>query len=136
MKTTVALIEKGEDGTYGIYTPDLQSVIVGEGETVEEAKDDFENSVIEVRKAFSEKRKTLPKELQELKFIYKFDVASLFNYIDCINVSKFAQIAGISPSLMRQYKSGNTYISEKQAAKIESSLHDLGKKLMQVSLCK
>jgi hypothetical protein len=43
---------------------------------VEEAKDDFENSVIEVHKAFAEKRKALPKELQGLKFIYKFDVAS------------------------------------------------------------
>lgn len=44
MKTT-ALIEKGKDGTFGIFTPDLNSTIIGEGNTVAEAKADFKNSV-------------------------------------------------------------------------------------------
>lgn len=32
MKTT-ALIEKGKDGTFGIFTPDIQATIIGEGRT-------------------------------------------------------------------------------------------------------
>ena len=42
---TIALIEKGKDGKYGIYTPDLKSTIIGSGDTVAEAMTDFERSL-------------------------------------------------------------------------------------------
>ena len=129
---TVALIEKREDGSYGIFTPDLQSTIFGEGKTVKEAKEDFENSVKEMVESFSENE--LPEELKNLVFEYKYDVSAVFNYIDCINVSKFAEKAKINASLMRQYSTGKAYISEIQARKIENSLHELGKELSEVSL--
>ena len=45
---TIALIEKGTDPSFGVYTPDIQTTIIGEGRTVSEAKADFENSVREV----------------------------------------------------------------------------------------
>ncbi len=51
---TLALIEKGKDGKFGIFTPDLESIIIGEGTTVQEAKQDFQNSYNEVVKAFEE----------------------------------------------------------------------------------
>lgn len=70
MKTT-AVIEKGKDGTYGIYTPDLKSTIIGEGKTIEEAKTDFENSFREVVDSFE--GKTLPEELTNLEFEYRQD---------------------------------------------------------------
>lgn len=50
---TIALIEKGQDGTFGIYTPDIQTTIIGEGKTVSEAKADFENSVKEIIDSYS-----------------------------------------------------------------------------------
>jgi len=131
---TIALIEKGEDGTYGIYTPDLKSTIIGEGKTVAEAKDDFENSVKEVELYFKESGKQIPDELQNIDFEYKYDLASLFNYYDFINVSKFAKVAGINASLMRQYKSGNQYISENQVLKIETALHKLANEIAAIKL--
>jgi predicted RNase H-like HicB family nuclease len=131
---TIALIEKGEDGTYGIYTPDLKSTIIGEGKTVAEAKDDFENSVKEVELYFKESGKQIPDELQNIDFEYKYDLASLFNYYDFINVSKFAKVAGINASLMRQYKSGNQYISENQVLKIETALHKLANEIGAIKL--
>lgn len=42
MKKRTALIEKGKDGTFGIFTPDIESTIIGEGNTVAEAKADFD----------------------------------------------------------------------------------------------
>jgi predicted RNase H-like HicB family nuclease len=68
---TIALIEKGKDGTYSIYTPDLKSTIIGEGTTIEEARADFENSVKEVKEAFEGEE--LPEELRNLEFEYKHD---------------------------------------------------------------
>lgn len=93
MKTT-ALIEKGKDGTFGIFTPDIQTTIIGEGRTVAEAKSDFENSVHEMFASYTENGEELPAELQGIEFEYKYDVASVFDYFDFINVTKFAQWAG------------------------------------------
>ena len=131
---TIALIEKGKDGSFGIFTPDLQSTIIGEGETVSAAKEDFYNSVQEVIAAYSEMGKSLPAELQEIEFEFRYDVASLFDYYKFINVSKFAEKAGINASLMRQYKSGNQYISENQVLKIEVALHQIAHEFADIKL--
>jgi predicted RNase H-like HicB family nuclease len=124
-----ALIEKGKDGMFGIFTPDINSVIIGEGNTVEEAKADFENSVKEILAMYAETGRQLPEELKDIEFVYKYDIASMFNYYNWINVSRFAKKAGINASLMRQYKTGKTYISENQIGKIENALHLLGNEL-------
>lgn len=131
---TVALIEKGEDGSFGIYTPDLEHTIVGDGATVALAKADFENSVKEMIASYTESGEEIPKELVNVTFDYKYDVASVFNYYDFINVSKFARKIGINTSLMHQYKSGKQYISETQMNKIETGLHKIGEELLSVHL--
>ena len=132
MRTT-ALIEKGKDGTFGIFTPDIETTIIGEGTTVAEAKADFENSVQEIINAYREAGDELPVELKDIHFVYKYDIASLFDYYSFINVSKFAQVAGINASLMRQYRMGQ-YISENQMRKIETTLHNVGKELSSIKL--
>ena len=52
---TVIIIEKGADGTYSVYPDNLETVIVGEGNTVEEAKADFMNSYTEILEYYKEK---------------------------------------------------------------------------------
>jgi predicted RNase H-like HicB family nuclease len=131
---TIALIEKGKDGTFGVYTPEIDHTIIGEGNTVADAKTDFENSVNEVFASYEEMGKQLPSELQNIEFEYRYDIASLFNYYNFINVSKFARIAGINASLMRQYKSGNQYISEAQMLKIENALHKIANEISAIKL--
>ena len=131
---TVALIEKGKDGKFGIFTPELESTLIGGGATVAAAKADFERSVEEVLAAFAEAGEALPDELKEVEFEYRYDIASVFNFFDYINVSRFAAHAGMNASLLRQYKSGGTYISEHQALKIENALHRCGAELMSLSL--
>lgn len=133
MKTT-ALIEKGADGTFGVFTPDIDTTIIGEGATVAEAKTDFENSVKEMLDSYTESGEELPEELKDIEFEYKYDVASVFNYFDFINVTKFAKRMGINAGLLRQYKAGNTYISEAQANRIGSALRKVGEELSAISL--
>ena len=131
---TTALIERGKDGTFGVFTPDINSTIIGSGDTVEEAKADFENSVREIFQFYKEDGIELPDELKDIEFVYKYDIASMFDYYSWINVSQFARKAGINPSLLRQYRMGNTYISENQISKIENTLHTLGKELAAIKL--
>lgn len=127
---STALIEKGKDGMFGIYTPELKHTIIGEGKTVLEAKEDFQNSVVEMMASYTGENKEIPEELKGITFEYKYDIASFFDFYDFINVSKFAERAGINPSLLRQYKSGSTnYISETQMKKIETALHKVGYEL-------
>jgi len=133
MKTR-ALIEMGENGTFSVFTPDLKNTIWGEGDTVLEAKKDFLNSYEEVLLSYRDKSEKIPNELKNLEIVYRYDIASLFNYCNFLNVSKLAKTIGVNPSLLRQYKTGNTYISEKQAKKIEMGLHQIGEQLLSVSL--
>jgi len=130
---TIALIEKGKDSMYTIFTPKINSFIIGIGNTVEEAKVDFENSVKEVKESYLENNEELPKELQSITFEYKYDIASFFNYFDWINVTKFAKKAKMNGSLMRRYRGGE-YISQKQVAKIEKTLNELGKEISGIKL--
>ncbi|MEI7844711.1 MAG: type II toxin-antitoxin system HicB family antitoxin [Chloroflexota bacterium] len=131
---TIALIEKGKDGTFGVFTPDIKHTIIGEGNTVSEAKRDFENSVTEVLASYTERGLAIPAELQGVEFEYKYDISSLFNYYNFINVSKFAQVAGINASLLRQYKMGNQYISENQVLKIEDAFHKVANEFATIRL--
>jgi len=119
---------------FGVFTPDIEATIIGSGATVAEAKADFENSVTEVLAYYAETGEPLPEELQGVTFEYKYDTASVFNELECINITKFAKLAGIYPSTMRQYARGLAYISEKQAQKIENALHSLGQRMQTVHL--
>lgn len=133
MKTT-ALIELGRNGRYSIYTPDIESTIIGEGDTVDEARVDFENSVNEVLDMYEEENLTLPEELRGVEFEYKYDLSSFFNFFDFLNVSKLAKRIGINGSLMQHYKRGDVYVSEQRIKQIERGIHAIGKELSSVSL--
>jgi len=131
MKVT---IEKQSDGTYIAYeTGDSQSTLIGTGSSVSEAKSDFFNSVQEVIEMFEEMDEQVPEYLME-EPEFKFDLASLFEYYSVLNVSAFARFVGINDALMRQYKKGNTYISESQLSKIEQGIHTLGREFASLRL--
>ncbi len=132
MKTLV-IIEKDGSG-YSAYTNSLKTVLHGSGTTAEEAKKEMLDGYRDIVAYYSESGETLPKELRNLEFEYKYDISALFSAFDFINASKFAQRVGISSSLMRHYKSGDTYISGVQAKKIERGLHQIARELLSVSL--
>lgn len=133
MKKITALIEMGKDGTFTIFTPETKSTVFGDGNTVAEAKADFENSVKEFIDVYEETGRKDPDDLRNTTFVYKYDMPSFLNYYDYLNMTKLANMSGINPSLMRQYKRGQ-YISEKQVSKIQTAIHKIGKELLEVRL--
>lgn len=76
----------------------------------------------------------IPAELLDAKFEYKYDISAFFDMFEFLNVSKLAKRIGINPSLMRHYKRGDTYISDAQANKIESGIHEIAHELLRVTL--
>ena len=127
-------IEKQSDGSYIAYNTTGDKVsIIGTGDTVKEAKEDFFNSVKEVRGDYVDRSETVPAELDE-SVDFRFDLSSLFEYYSIFNVSALGKYLGINPGLMRQYKKGDTPISDVQLSKIEDGIPRLGKELAALSL--
>lgn len=126
MKVTV-IMEKAKDGYYSCFVEDdLPGFgLSGFGDTAEAAKADMMKAYEEIKKIQEEECKEVP----ELEFIYRYDMQSFFNYFSFLNVTKVAELAGINPSLMRQYTSGVTDAGQKQYDKIRTAVEKISKEL-------
>ena len=134
MKTR-AIIETGPDGGFDVYLPDIEHhLFYGTGASVQEAKESLEDTYQEILDIYKEDGKPIPKELQDLEFDYKYDIASFFDEFNWINISALAKVLGMNASLLHQYKKGNTYISHQQMKRIESGIHELGRKMLAFSV--
>lgn len=127
-------IEKQSDGTYIAYNTDGEHcTLIGTGNTVKEAKADFFNSIDEVKESYVDLGDEMPACLTE-DIEFRFDISSLFEYYPMFNVSALGRYLGINPGLMRQYRKGDTPISDKQLEKIEVGIHRLAAELAALSL--
>lgn len=135
MKKVIAIIEKGDDGSYGIYAPKLKNFIVGDGDTVAEAREDFLIGYQEMIDSYVNSGKPIPDELQNIVFVYQYDISAFYNAHPYLNVSKLAKHIHVNTSLMRQYKCGQ-YISEKQVLRIQEGIRAIGRELAGITLIK
>ena len=127
----IAIIEKGSDGLHSVYSDSSigKHSFGGFGDNVEEAKEDFELSIHEAIELSGEKIR-----FEDIIIEYRYDIPSLFNFLDYINVSKFAEYAGINESKMRAYKSGLAFPGEKTMKKIATALERICNEINSVSL--
>lgn len=132
MKTIIAIIEKADDGGYGIYTKFVQG-LYGYGLTEQEAKDDFMEVLEEQADYYKEKKGTYPDWYsKELNLEYRYDFSGFFKSFPFFNASQFAHAVGINPSLMRKYKEGIAFASEKQKAIIQEKFNEIVSKISTV----
>lgn len=126
MKVTV-IMEKASDGYYSCFVDeDLPGFgLAGYGDTAEAAKADMLKAYDEIKEMEKEEGKEVP----DLEFTYKYDLQSFFNYFSFLNVTKVAELAGINPSLMRQYTSGVATAGQKQYEKIRAAVDHISKEL-------
>ena len=123
----LAIIEKGTDGLYSIYSDDmlLNHGLGGYGSSVEEAKADFMESIKEAKGMITEESIPLPNEMEYIDVTFKYDLQSFFNYFDWINVSQ---------SKMRQYKNGLAFAGESTTKKILDTIKNIGAELQSATL--
>jgi hypothetical protein len=72
--------------------------------------------------------------LDQLQFEYTYDLTVFFEKFDFLNQSKIAELAGLNPSLIRQYSSGLKQPSRDQVRKIQNAIRTLAGKLKSVRL--
>lgn len=131
MKQVKAFIEKGNDGSFGVYIKEspLNYGIFGEGNTVQEAIDDFNQSYLDM-KALHEEEGIL---FIEAEFTFSYDTVSFMQYYSkFFSYAALSRITGINETQLSQYVQGYRNPSPKTAKKIEEKLHAFGKELSQV----
>ena len=135
MKVT-GIIEKGEDGKFSVICNQEigSSCLGGFGDSVEEAKADFNSVIKEAQEEYIKEKGELPQNYQNIKVSYKYDLVAFFNYFDWINISKFAKVAGINESKMRQYKTGSAFAGEKTKQKVQLAIKRMSAELASASL--
>ena len=127
MGKIIAIIEKSEDGGYGIHTPSVNGLF-GYGLTEDEAKESLQEALDSQLEYFDETGKEIPEPLTG----DKYDLSAFFKSFPFINVSAFAKEVGINPSLMRKYKERLAFAGDKQKVIIQNRFNDIIKKLSTV----
>ena len=125
MKTTIN-IERSEDLFTAYATDSVDGYTpAGYGQSVEEAIADLNVCIAEMNELRAQEN--LPPFPSELDF--RYDIESFFNKFSYLIISKVAQLAGINPSLMRQYASGLTKAGQKQYDKIRTAVNCIVREL-------
>ena len=126
MKKATLIIEENSDGFWaeikefkGVYT---------QGDSLDELKS---NAVEALHLYFEESGNTKP---TSFKFEFVYDIREFFEVNDYINISKLAERSGINPSLLRQYARGIKYPGDKQIAKIQETIREIGRELTKSTL--
>ena len=133
-KKKVTLVIEASSTGFGIYGEDFP--VTAYGDTVAAAKKDLDSVIREMLDYYKEEGQTPDPALNNgnLEFVFKYDIASIFNHFGMLDISGLAKKIGMNPSLLRQYKTGHTLASDKQKQKIEQGLHELGRELLSVRL--
>ncbi len=131
-----ALIEKTDNGYYSI-TSDEQIgnyCLGGYGDSLAEAKADFMSVVKEAQDAYVAANGELPDDYREVSVSYQYDLQSFFDCFDWINITKFAQVAGVNESKLRLYKVGKAFAGERTRAKLQEAVKRMGAELAAVTI--
>lgn len=130
--TLTAIIEATDNGHYSIYTKE-DYPILGFGDTLAEAKEDYEAVLQEQADHYTQHTGKAAPWL-EASITYRYTLSALFAAFPFLNASALARAMGINDSLMRRYKKGLANASEKQVAIIQDHLQRLASELTSVQL--
>lgn len=131
MEKVKAFIERGADGTYGVYV-DLKDTrlnygVHGDGSSVKEAVADFLNSYNEMKNH----HQLIGKEFNEAEFEFVYDTASFLEYYSkIISLAGLERLTGINQRQLSHYLTGHRKPSKRTVEKIEEKLHRFGEELI------
>lgn len=125
MKKVKLIIEKNNDGFWAQV--DKIPSVFSSGQSIEEL-------ISNTKEALQLYFEANNKPNSRLEFELVMDIQEFFKVHEFINVSSLAKRIGMNPSLLRQYSKGIKYPGVNQVAKIEETIKQLGKELMNTEL--
>jgi predicted RNase H-like HicB family nuclease len=130
MKAKV-IIERGNDGLFSYYMNEdkFDFGLNGQGNTIEEAKNEFLSAYSELKNMYLEEGR----EFSELEFEYEYDICSFLNYYSgVLSKSGLEKITGINQKQLWHYSSGRKKPTRTTVEKIQVGLNNFSKELGQV----
>ena len=133
MNKVKAFIERGIDGSYGVYVDleddTLNYGIHGEGDTVNEAIEDFIAGYIEMKELYKKEEK----KFIETAFIFHYDTTSFLNYYTTyFSLDGLSRLSGINQRQLSHYANGTRNPSKQTIQKIDNAIHAFGSNLNKV----
>lgn len=124
-----AHIECNKQGFYSVYTEeDLPFGLLGEGKTVEEAKDDF----LAVYAAMRSAHLSRTGQDIDLDITFTLDASAFLQYYKGIfTLAGLSRLTGIHKAQLSQYVCGTRRPSPKTSERIRLSVHQLADELKQ-----
>ena len=135
MNKVKAFIERGTDGTYGVYVDlednTLNYGIHGVGDTKEEAIKDFLQAYEDMKEIYEEEGKPFV----EAEFSFHYDVVSFLEYYNqFLTLTGLSKLTGINKAQLSHYIQGYRNPSPKTAEKIQTALHGFADELKSIHL--
>ncbi len=129
-KLTV-IVEMASDGTFGCYIGDEEKDFgsCGYGDTSDEAIRSFYEACALMREEHAKAGKTVP----EYDYVFKYDLRSFFDYFDCFNVKKIAEMAGINYAQLNQYLTGRRNASRLQYDRLAGCIRKITAELQKAT---
>lgn len=131
MRKVNVIIERGADGSFSAYMDgeNLPYGLIGEGQTVQETKEDFMVAYDDMRTCCAERKE----QFVELEFNFKYDVASFLQfYAFAFTLAGLERITGVNQKQLSHYINGVKKPRPETIVKIETSLHRFGQEIGQV----
>ena len=133
MNRVKAFIERGNDGTYGVYVDlndkTLNYGIHGNGNTVGEAIEDFNVGYNEMKGLYEEENKNFV----EAEFEFQYDTASFLDYYtNYFSIAGLSRLTGINQGQLSHYANGTRNPSKQTIQKIDERIHDFANHLSRV----
>ena len=125
-----AHIESNGNGWFSVYTNhEFPFGVIGEGATIEDAKNDF----LTVFSQMSKLHKERTGQVVEADFEFELDMSAILqeckSYISFVWLSK---VTGINKNQLSQYACGTRKPKPAQRTKIISGIHQIGEKCLSV----
>ncbi len=121
-KTVKAIIEMGKDSSFDInmeHLPDYPFGVMGQGATVEEAKEDFLNTYEEMKELMKEQGV----EFEELEFDFLYDTTAFLQSLSItFSMAGLARITGIDRKQLGHYVQGVNKPRANTATRIQRSV--------------
>jgi hypothetical protein len=135
MISVKAFIERGTDGTFGVYVDlnenRLNYGVIGDGNTVKEAIDDFYGCYEDMKKSFEKDNQYF----QEASFDFTFDTASFLGfYTNYFSLAGISRLTGIHQGQLSHYVNGTRRPSKRTIQKIDTGIREFANNVRHIEL--
>lgn len=126
MEKKIVVIERGADGYYTALLNEENYMLLGNGNTAEEAIKDFHECYVGMK----EEGAPVP----ELEFEFRYDMASFLHYYaGKLTLSGLQEITGVNRKQLSHYVTGHRRPSPATVKRIEEGIHKFTEELSHVS---